>query len=86
MIKNLLALLATSASLAAMLFIANTAYAAPLLEQNVTPTVSKPAIAVASINLNSNLNLTSQQNNPIVHHLGCACAVCAGSSRQPSLP
>jgi hypothetical protein len=86
MIKNLLALLATSASLAAMLFIANTADAAPLLEHNATTTVSAPAIAVVSLNLTPSLNLTSQQNNPIVHNLGCACAVCSGSSRQPSLP
>ncbi|MCU0532817.1 MAG: hypothetical protein MUD14_02840 [Hydrococcus sp. Prado102] len=83
--KNLLALLAASASLSVMLLMANTAYAAPIVAKNLG-LVSTPIVRVVSLNLaNPTLNLTNQTSNPILHNLGCACASCTGFSKQLSI-
>jgi hypothetical protein len=88
MLKNLLTLLATSASLAFILSVASSAYAAPIIELNNAPAISSASV-VQAINLNlanPKLNLIARRDNSILHNLGCACAYCAGASRQqPSL-
>lgn len=86
MYKNLLALLAASASLAVMLSIANAAYAAPVVAQNFNLAISAPVVRLVNLNVaNPTLNLTKQNSNPILHNLGCACAACADAYRQPSI-
>ncbi len=76
MLKGLLSLLLTSSSLTVVLLLAHVAQAAPLLEE---VTGSTPQI----VNLNwvhSTFNLSNQSQNPILHSLGCTCAVCTGAS------
>jgi hypothetical protein len=86
MYKNLLALLAASASLAVMLLMANTANATPIIAPNLDLAIATPVIRVVNLNLaNPTLNLTNQTSNPILHNLGCACAVCMDALRQPSI-
>lgn len=86
MYRNLLALLAASASLSVMLLIANAAYAAPIAVQNFNLAISTPIVRTVNLNFaNPILNLTSQNSNPILHNLGCTCAACANSSRPPSI-
>jgi hypothetical protein len=80
MYKNLLALLAASASLAVMLLMANTAYATPIIAPNLDLAIATPVVRVVNLNLaNPTLNLTNQTSNPILHNLGCTCAVCTGT-------
>lgn len=86
MIKNLLKLLATSASLALVLAIANITYVAPTVAGNEITSFSAPIVRVVSLNkANPSLGLIDKKSDPILHKLGCACAACAGTSRQPSL-
>ncbi|NJK49614.1 hypothetical protein HC931_16975 [Candidatus Gracilibacteria bacterium] len=86
MYKNLLALLATSTSLAVMLLMAHAAYAAPVVAKDLDFAVSTPVIRVVNLNLaNPTLNLINQTSNPILHNFGCACASCTSASRQPSI-
>lgn len=75
MIKTLLRLLASSASLVAVLFVTQVAIAAPQINlDNHAP---------ISLNINSStLALVSEGNNFLLDHLGCTCAVCTQSLSQ----
>jgi hypothetical protein len=86
MIRNLLRLLATSASLVFVLAIANIAYAAPTVAGNEITSFSAPIVRVVSLNqANPSLGLSDNINDSILHQTGCSCSSCMGISRQPSL-
>jgi hypothetical protein len=86
MIRNLLRLLATSASLALVLAIANITHAAPTLAGNDITSFSAPIVRVVSLDrANPSLGLTNNISDSILHQLGCSCASCRGFSRQASL-
>lgn len=77
MLKGLLSLLLTASSLTAVLLLANVAQAAPLGEDATVSTQQ-----LVNLNwVNSTFSLSNQSQDPILHSLGCACAVCTGASR-----
>ncbi len=82
MLKNLLRLLATSASLVALLLFANTAIAATT-DNFLLLTVKQPELELVNLNVISpGLELTNQYNNTLLQHLGCSCAVCTQGINQ----
>lgn len=86
--KNLFTLLAVSSGISLALFMADGAQAASSSLQVAESSVSLPVKPVFSLNLvNSTLNWTEQPDspNPILHSLGCACAVCSKTNREIAL-
>lgn len=77
MMKNLLRLLAASASFVALLLVANTAIAAPKINNSLAQTVNQTALQQVSLNVISpDLELINEQNNSMFDHLGCSCSIC----------
>mgnify|MGYP003433354150 FL=1 len=75
MLKNILRLLAASASFVALLFITNQPIAANL---TVEHQLQSP---VVSLNILSP-SLQVANNNTLLNHFGCSCAVCIQSLEQ----
>jgi hypothetical protein len=77
MLKNLLRLLATSASLVALLLFANTALASSSIDNAQISTVRQSELQLVNLNVTSpTLKLTNQSQNPLLQHFGCTCPVC----------
>jgi hypothetical protein len=77
MLKNLLRLLATSASLVTLLLFANTALASSSIDNAQISTVKQSELQLVNLNVISpTLELTNQSNNPLLQHFGCTCAAC----------
>jgi hypothetical protein len=77
MLKNLLRLLATSASLVALLLFANTALAASSIDNAQILTIKQSELQLVNLNVISpTLELTNQSHNSLLQHFGCSCPVC----------
>lgn len=73
MLKSLLTLLTSSASLVALLLFTNTAKAAPI----ATDTVSEPSMPRINLNVvSSELNFANYHQN-VSEDLGCSCPLCS---------
>jgi hypothetical protein len=83
MLKHLLRLLATSASLVALLLFANTALASSSIDNVQISTVRQSELQLVNLNVTSPiLELTNQSHNSLLQHFGCTCPVCTQISEQ----
>lgn len=78
MIKNLLRLLASSATFIAVMLAANIAIAQPESAIAIPQVDNVSQSASSSVNLNviSSSLESYQSNNVLLDHLGCSCATC----------
>ena len=77
MIKNLLRLLASSASLVAVLLITNIAVAAPQTNTYELQIVNPTRLEPVNLNLvSSTLELVPHSDNTLGDRFGCSCAAC----------
>ncbi|MEO0013866.1 MAG: hypothetical protein RLZZ535_2255 [Cyanobacteriota bacterium] len=74
MLKNILRLLAASASFVALLFVTNQAIAANL---TVEDQLQSPAVSLNVVS--SSLQLAASNKDISANHFGCSCAVCIQS-------
>ncbi|MEL6910387.1 MAG: hypothetical protein AAFR62_08045 [Cyanobacteria bacterium J06629_2] len=75
MLKNILRLLAASASFVALLFVTNPAIAAP------APASPSTQFTAPAINLSIMSPSLQENSNTLLEHLGCTCAVCTQSQQ-----
>ena len=86
MMKNLLCLLAASASFVALLLVANTAIAAPKIDNSLAQTINQTTLQQVSLNVISpNLEFVNEQNNSIFDHLSCSCSICTQAIEETSI-
>lgn len=78
-----LTLLAASNTLVIILMMTNAAQASPVMP---TVSISASNAQVTNLNLvNASLILSDRESNPVLHSLGCTCAICTGASQSTSL-
>lgn len=73
MIKNILRLLAASASFVALLLTTNSAIAGTTI--NDSPNQIEPSVVSLNV-VSPNLQLIGNNNDNLLDHLGCSCGVC----------
>ncbi|MCC0176513.1 hypothetical protein I4641_05910 [Waterburya agarophytonicola K14] len=77
MIKNLLRLLASSATFVAVMLVANITVAAPQIDNTSILTTARSQSSLVSLNVVSpSLVFDCQPNHFLSDSLGCSCAVC----------
>lgn len=87
MLKNLLRLLASSASFVAVLLITNMAIAAPQLDNYQLQIVNPAGLEPVNLNLvSSTLELVPHSDNILGDRLGCSCAACTQAKSSINSP